>query len=60
MEIVMADTIPVDQGNGSHERVAYDLMRFIIDRDSTPRKSKEDILTLYQECWKATFNHWKP
>jgi len=42
--------------SGSHERVALDLMKEVMYRDDTSSfKTKDAILTLYVDCWNATW-----
>ncbi len=52
----MADNVKVETGNGTQERVAYDLtvhIRNQVDQDSTFR-TKDKFLDLYAECLIAT------
>ncbi len=52
----MADNVKVETGNGTQERVAYDLTVYIrnqVDQDSTFR-TKDQFLDLYAECLIAT------
>ncbi len=53
----MADTtVAVDNGVGTHQRVAYDLMKTVISyADDAKYKSVDDILTLYHQCLQATY-----
>jgi hypothetical protein len=54
MEKLMADSIVDQSGNGTPERVAYDLTMKLIGADAKRRK---EILDLYAECLEATNNH---
>ncbi len=52
----MADTVNVETGNGTRERVAFDLALYIrnhVDQDSSFR-TKDIFLDLYAECLIAT------
>lgn len=42
--------------SGSHQRVAFDLMKEIrYDDDNVTYKTKKELLTLYVDCLKATW-----
>lgn len=42
--------------SGSHQRVAFDLMKYVRTYDATTEyKTKSEILNLYRDCLKTTF-----
>jgi hypothetical protein len=57
--VFMADQIPVETGNGSHQRVAYDLTMRIArveeQGDEKIPQNREYFLRLYMQCLKATY-----
>jgi hypothetical protein len=56
--VFMADQIPVETGNGSQQRVAYDLaMRIARAEEQVAEKTLQDreyFLRLYMQCLKVT------
>ncbi|MEA3050456.1 MAG: hypothetical protein QOG84_2292 [Sphingomonadales bacterium] len=54
----MADSVNIANwpDSGSHERVAFELTRYILTNtpSSPERYSKKNILDTYVECWRAT------
>lgn len=40
--------------SGSAERVAFDLLKMVFQHEGRKTMSRDDILDLYVECWKAT------
>lgn len=58
-EETMADqTVKLTNDAGSHERVAYDLWRYLLGRNSDEiknLKTNADLLKLYRQCLGATF-----
>ena len=59
----MADQVTIDNGVGTHQRVALDLMPSILVYDSATQQARPDkttILNLYQDCLQATYGQWEP
>jgi hypothetical protein len=51
----------VENGSGTHQRVALDLLRFVLDRN--PEKVERDtdeLLRLYKSCLRATYGQYPP
>jgi hypothetical protein len=57
----MADTVKIDLEENSKYRVAYDLMRLIVNHEKIPadlNERREYLLTAYHQCIMVVENQW--